>query len=223
MPSRTLTMGFFGLALGLPPAILGGCAAAAPAPPRAAARPPSAVEPSGASGAGFDGPFAERSLARVPAHVSLPDARAWHAHPSGSFTLLEHAPTRSTLALRIMTAPRLVRPSECEADARLARPSLPASDGASIVEERALAAPQGFDTRLVVGVEPRGDGSVHGFALAVGAATGRCYVACFETESAGDRAAADVAERLAVVVSGVFETLRVPSAEDRAVPPIGVK
>lgn len=214
-------MAFFGLVL------LGvtlGCAGASPA----AHAPPS--NPQGVPGPaqqdvskGFDGPFSERSLARVPARVSLPDARSWHAHPSGTFTVLEHAPTHSTLALRIASAARLVRPEQCEADARLARPSLPASDGASVVERRALAAPQGFDTRLVVGVEPRAGGTVRGYALAIGAATGRCYVACFETESAGPHAPDDVADRLAVAVSGVFETLRVPSADERVAPPIGVK
>jgi hypothetical protein len=221
MPARTLTMGSLGLVLAL--AVLScsvGATTAAPAvPPSPAPVPvPKAEAPSG-----FDGAFAERSLARVPARVSLPDARAWHARPSGSFTLLEHAPTHSTLALRVVNAQRLVRPEQCEADARLARPSLPANDGASIVERRALAAPPGFDTRLAVGVEPGAAGSVRGFAHAIGAATGRCYVACFETESVGPHAADDVADRLAVIVSGVFETLRVPSAEERVAPPIGVK
>jgi hypothetical protein len=64
---------------------------------------------------------------------------------------------------------------------------------------------------------------VHGFALAVGAATGRCYVASFETESAGAGAPGTVADRLAVVVSGVFGTLHVSVAEERVQPPVGVK
>jgi len=220
MPPRTLTMAFFGLVLG----VTLGCAGASPAeaPPRAPEHAvPAPVQKDAADG--FDGSFAERSLARVPARVSLPDARSWHAHASGSFTVLEHASTHSTLTLRVAAAARLVRPEQCEADARLARPSLPPSDGASVVERRALAAPQGFDTRLVVGVEPRAGGTVHGYALAIGAATGRCYVACFETEGGGPHAPDDVADRLAVVVSGVFETLRIPSADERAVPPIGVK
>jgi hypothetical protein len=220
MPARTLTMGFWGLVLAA--IVLFGCTSAASPPAHAPPRDPLPV-PKADVPSGFDGPFGERSLARVPARVSLPDARAWHARQSGSFTLLEHPPTHSTLALRVVNAARLVRPEQCEADARLARPSLPASDGTTIVERRALATPEGFDTRLAVGVEPGAAGSVRGFALAIGAATGRCYVACFETESAGPHAAEAVADRLAVMVSGVFETLRVPSAEERAAPPIGVK
>jgi len=170
----------------------------------------------------FDRDWAERTLWSVPLRVRLPEARAWHASASGTFTLLEHPATRSTLTLRVTLAPRLVRPHECEADARLARPSLPSMEASSIVEQRTLRAPAGFDVRLVVGVEPA-DGGVHGYALAVGAATSRCYVAAFETRSTGARAAEHVADRLAVVVSGILETMSVPNADARASPPMGVK
>jgi len=210
----------WGVLPGLLALLLPACGSPPPAaPPAPVARPVAGTPPVRA----FDRDWGERSLTRVPARVELPDARRWHAHASGSFTVLEHGPTRSTFALRIARAARLVRPEQCEADARLARPGLPTSDASSVVERRTLAAPSGFDTRLVVAVEPRAGGSVYGFALAIGAATGRCYVACFETESAGPGAPGEVAERLAVVVSGVFETLRVPGAEERAAPPVGVK
>ncbi len=189
------------------------------APPRqatpAVTRPPAARDD-------FDRAWGERDLRRVPVLVTLPDARAWHATASGTFTLLEHRSTRSTLALRVALAPRLVKPEQCEADARLARPTLPAIDPSSVVERRALAAPSGFDVRLVVGVTPAPNG-VRGYALAIGAGTSRCYVAAFETESAGAGAAERVADRLAVVVSGTLETMRVPNAELRVPPPAGVK
>jgi hypothetical protein len=154
----------------------------------------------------------------VPAIVRLPEASAWHASASGSFTLLEHRATESRLALRVWLAPRLVRPEACEADARLVRPSLPGGDASGVVEARTIGAPAGFDVHLVVGVEPRA-GGVHGYALAIGAGTSRCYVAAYETQGSGERAAERVAERLAVVVSGVLETLRVPNAEVRVQPP----
>ncbi len=194
-----------------------GCGATAPNSPPAPPRPAEApIEAAFAPG------FGERELERVPAIVTLPDPRAWHASASGTFTLLEHRATQSRLALRVTLAPRLVRPEQCEAEARLARPSLPGGDASSVVEQRKLTAPQGFDVRLVVGVEPKGTG-VHGYALGVGAATSRCYVAAYETESSGAHAAETVAERLAVVVSSVFETLRVPNAERRVQPPLGVE
>jgi hypothetical protein len=217
MPSRTLTMGNARVLLG---GVIAACSSPTPepaSPPRAA---PVRAAPAEAR---FDHDWGVRMLARVPVSVELPDARSWHAHASGSFTVLEHGPTRSTLVLRVSRAARLVRPEQCEAEARLLRPSLPASDASSILERRPLEAPPGFDTRLVVGVEPRAGGSVRGFALAVGAATGRCYVASFETESAGAGAPGAVADRLAVVVSGVLGTLHVPTAEERVPPPVGVK
>jgi hypothetical protein len=197
-----------------------GCGSEALRPSRttesaAASKPPATSE-------SFDRGWAERDLRRVPAIVTLPDARAWHASTSGTFTLLEQRATRSTLALRVTLAPRLVKPEQCEVEARLARPTLPVVDPSSVVERRALAAPAGFDVRLVVGVTPVPNG-VRGYALAIGAGTSRCYVAAFETESEGPSAADRVAERLAVVVTGTLETLRVPSAELFVQPPVRVK
>lgn len=232
MPAFTLTMGklprsrprrrFLGgkSLLGVAIACACGCGSGS------AARAPRAVQPSGVTepptaSEGFDRDWAERDLRRVPAIVTLPNARAWHATASGTFTLLEQRSTHSTLALRVTLAPRLVKPEQCEAEARLARPQLPVVDASSVVERRTLAAPSGFDVRLVVGVTPVPNG-VHGYALAVGAGTARCYVAAFDTEAVGAAAAQRVAERLAVVVAGTLETLRVPSADLRAAPPAGV-
>jgi hypothetical protein len=188
-----------------------GCGGVRPAPP-AAHRP--SVPPAARSMV-LDGGWAERLIWRVPVEVTLPDAAAWRASPSGTFTLLEHPRSRSRLALRVANAPRLVRPEQCESDARLARPSLPRADPGDVVERRTLSAPLGFDVRLTVGAEPSGTSGVHGWALAVGAATGRCYVAAFETDADGARAAEDVADRLALVVSGVLDTVRIPTAEGR--------
>ena len=188
--------------------------------PRSRRRGPAASGPVAvvsAPSALLDHDWGERTLSRVPVSLELPDARAWHARASGSFTELEHGPTQSTLILRLISrsgAPR-AGPEECEADARLARPSLPHHDPSDVVEQRTLASPAGFDTRLLVGVEPRPNERVRGIALAIGAATGFCYVAAFETESGGRRAAEDVADRLALVVSGVLETVPQPGAERR--------
>jgi hypothetical protein len=232
MPSLTLTTGNFrrlcvraAAATRKWPAFLAlefalACGAAqANAPVAPATKEP--ATPASGSGA-FDRAWGERDLRRVPARVMLPDALAWHATTSGTFTLLEHHASHSTLLLRVTLAPRLVRPAECEADVRLARPTLPADDPSSVIERRTLAAPAGFDVRLVVGVVPA-PGGVRGYALAIGAATSRCYIAAFETESTGAHAADRVAERLAVIVSGVLETMRVASPALDITPPVGVK
>ncbi len=232
MPPLTLTMGKLRCsrsrprvlgqkgAVAVAAALTFGCGSGALRPPRTTESPASSEPP--ASSESFDSDWAERDLRRVPAIVTLPNAGAWHASTSGTFTLLEQRATRSTLALRVTLAPRLVKPEQCETEARLARPTLPVVDPSSVVERRALAAPAGFDVRLVVGVTPVPNG-VRGYALATGAGTSRCYVAVFETESAGVGAADRVAERLAVVVAGTLETLRVPSAELLVPPPARVK
>jgi hypothetical protein len=162
-------------------------------------------------------------LESIPALVTLPDARGWHARRAGSFLSLEHRASESSLLLRVWKAARLVRPTECEAEARLARPSLPAVEPASRVEERILENPTGFDVRLVVGAQPGPGATVAGTALAVGAGIGRCYLMLYETRAAGPRAAERVADRLGVVVSGVFETIELADAERRVPPPAGVK
>jgi hypothetical protein len=196
-----------------------GCAGAAPAQ---APTPRPSTAPASRSRA-LDHGWGERVIWQVPVRVRLPDAAAWHATTSGTFTVLEHASTRSSLTLRVALAPRLVRPAECEADARLARPSLPGgADASAIVDERTILAPEGFDVRLVVGVEPAPKG-VRGWALAVGAATSRCYIGSYEALAEGPLAAEEVAERLALAVSGILETMLVPNADRRVSPPVGVK
>lgn len=205
--------------------LLLGCTAAGQAPStRAESTAPPVASAQAPASESFDRAWGARAILQVPVEITLPDARAWHASKQGTFTLLEHAPTRSRLTLRVTLAPRLVRPEACESDARLARPSLPSTlDSSTVVERRIIAAPPGFDTRLVVGVEPSVHGGVRGYAVAVGAATSRCYVAVFETESAGGNAAGYVADRLALAVSGILETMRVPDADRRLSPPVGVK
>jgi hypothetical protein len=196
-----------------------GCGGATPAPPPTP-RPSADRAPRSRA---LDHGWGERVIWQVPVRVRLPDAATWHATTRGTFTVLEHAPTHSSLTLRVTLAPRLVRPAECEADARLARPSLPgAADATAIVDERTITAPEGFDVRLVVGVEPAPKG-VRGWALAVGAATSRCYVGAYETLGEGPLAAEEVADRLALAVSGILETMRVPNVDRRVSPPVGVK
>jgi hypothetical protein len=232
MPLAALAMGNLGSNPGTLPRRLGpwlgALAVAALSPGCGGASPPPAPPPPvpGAelkSPASLDHGWRERELSRVPVRVRLPDAGAWRAKSSGTFTVLEHAPTRSSLTLRVVLAPRLVRPETCEADARLARPSLPGkSDASAIVEQRTISAPAGFDVRLTVGVEPASN-DVRGWAVAVGAATSRCYVAVYETIGIGPRAAPEVADRLALAVSGILETMHVPSADRSILPPVGVE
>jgi hypothetical protein len=192
--------------------------------PEPAVIPVAGPEASSPAGGDFDGvTWSSIELEAIPALITLPDASAWRAQRSGSFVLLSHGATQSTLVLRVWRAARLVRPSECEAEARLARPELPFAETQSRIEERRLEAPSGFDVRLVVAAQPGPGSSVRGSAVAVGAGVGRCYVAAFETFAEGARAMERVADRLGVVVPGVLETVRLEDATRRVPPPPGVK
>ena len=198
---------------------LGSCR---PAAPTAAPHDEIPVAPPPA--AEFEGvAWTQVELERLPALVTLPDARGWRARPNSTFVILEHGATQSRLVLRVWRAARLVRPAECEAEARLARPALPVLDPATRIEERALTVPSGFDVRLQVAARPGEGASVVGSALAIGAGVGRCYLAAYETVADGPHAAELVADRLSGVVQGIFETIQVESADGRVPPPPGVK
>jgi hypothetical protein len=110
----------------------------------------------------------------------------------------------------------LVRRSECEAQARLARPSLPIVRDDAVLERRALSAPAGFDTQLVVGVEPTPQG-LSGYALAIGAGVGRCYAAVFTTSANGTLAEQELATRLGLAVDRILSRVRERSVDERAV------
>lgn len=155
-------------------------------------------------------------LRAVPARVSLPDPSSWRAAREGSFVVLEQRATSSIIVLRSWKAARLVRPSECEAEARLLRPALPRVDPATLVDNRKIDAPRNHDVHLAVAVEEAPDRSVRGVALAVGAAVGRCYLASYETRAEGPSAPERVADRLATMVPGFIETVDVEGVEVRA-------
>jgi hypothetical protein len=151
-----------------------------------------------------------------PIELELPSKPAWQLADGPTWLVLRHAQTSSELALRTWRAERLVRRADCEAQARLARTSIPVVRDESVVERRTLAAPADFDTELLVGVEPTAQG-VSGYAIAIGASVGRCYAAVFSTHVAGSGAAQEVALRLGVVVDRILSSVRLRSVDERAV------
>ncbi len=181
------------------------------------AAPPASAAPSEPEPGETSATWRTVTINAVPARVTLPDASRWHARRDGSFVVLEDRSSRAELVLRVWRAERLTRPSDCEATARLVRPKLPRFDPASILDRRVIDAPRGYDVRLVVGVDATGTGGVRGYAVAIGAAIGKCYVAAYQTWAEGPNAPERVASRLAVVVPGVIEKVEVPQADDRDV------
>ena len=157
-------------------------------------------------------------LSSLPGAVTLYDPARWRSGSGGSFATLEHPPSRSTLALRVWRAARVVRPAECEAEARILRPQLPRVDPESIVDSRRIEAPHEFLGTLVVGVEPVPGGSTRGFALAVSSTVGRCFVFCFETVADGADAALVVAGRLHEAVDRILPSVELHGVEERIHP-----
>ena len=191
----------------------GGCAAA-PKPATAPAKPSVA-----ASSARFPDAAATRVRSRdldFPIELHLPDKPAWRITDGPTWLVAQHAQTSSELALRTWRAERLVRRTDCEAQARLARPAIPVVRDEAVVERRALATPADFDTELVVGVEPSAQG-ISGYAIAFGASVGRCYAAVFTTHVTGAGAEQEVATRLGSAVDRIFSTVRLRSVDERAV------
>ena len=193
--------------------LVSACAGSHPAP----VAPPASAPPRAAGGHFPDGP-AHRVRSQAldfPIELMLPERDSWQIS-DGAWLVAEHAVTSSRLALRTWRAERLVRRSDCEAQARLALSSLPTIREEAVVDRRALSAPAELDTELVVGVEPSARG-ISGYAVAFGSGVGRCYAAVFTTsvnDAGGER---EVATRLGIVVDRVLSGVRVRSVGDRAV------
>jgi hypothetical protein len=176
-------------------------------------------QPSFPSRLGFPDGRSERLRSRsldLPIELMLPEKASWRISDGPTWLEAEHASSSSKLVLRTWRAERLVRRSDCAAQARLARPTLPIVRDEAIVERRAFAAPKGFDAELVVGVEPSRAG-VAGYAIVFAASVGYCYAAVFTTTASGDAAEQEVAARLGIAVDRVLSTVRTRSVDDRAV------
>ncbi|HEY4102693.1 MAG TPA: hypothetical protein VGM44_02345, partial [Polyangiaceae bacterium] len=131
----------------------------------------------------------------LPIEFVLPEKSTWQITPGQTWLEAVQSSSASSFAIRTWRAGRLVKRSECEQQARLARPAIPRVDPDSIVEQRPFNAPVGFDSELVVGVEPTARG-VEGYALVFGANVGFCYAAVFTTVASGGGAEQTVAARL---------------------------
>ncbi|MEO8906246.1 MAG: hypothetical protein ABI627_32380 [Polyangiaceae bacterium] len=213
--SRMSRMGRVGRAvLGTAPCLVAlACSAPAPRPARApvpvAAGPTTVRFPDGASGR-----LRSKDL-DFPIELRLPSKPEWQVTDGPTWLVARHAATSSELALRTWRAERLVRRTDCAAQARLARTSIPEIHDETVVERRAFGTPADFDTELVVGVEPTAKG-LSGYALAIGASVGRCYAAVFTTRVDGSGAEQEVATRLGVAVDQIFASVRLRSVDDRA-------
>ena len=156
---------------------------------------------------------------RFSVALSLPERSRWNVDDRTERWLVAvHPSTQSKLRVRTWLAPRLVRPAECAAEARLWSGDIP-DLAENAVERRELGAPPGFRTELTVGVRPARAGQLEGYAVAFGATVGRCYGAIFSTMAGGEAKADVIGRRLAVVVDGVLARVESIAIDQRAEPP----
>jgi len=170
----------------------------------------------------LSGDFLDGKAGRVRSHtldfpleLTLPDKARWQIAEGPTWLVADHRPSSSQLALRTWRADRLVRRAECEAQARLGRPTIPIVHEDAVVDRHGLSAPADFDSQLVVGVEPSALG-IAGYALVIGASVGRCYAAVFTTQVRGKDAELEVAARLGLAVERILNRVRVLSVDERA-------
>lgn len=201
-------------------AALAGCGSGsqAPLPPPTSAPAPSAAPPPAGSGAELPSTgWGSARSARQSVELSLPDRDGWHVDDAATaWFSARHPVTRSELLLRTWRAARTVKRDECEAQARLWRPSIPPAPEESVIERRMVAAPEGWSTELVVGVGPAPTpGELQGFALAFGVTVGRCYALLYTTLDSGRGAEVTIARRLGVIADEVVPSVRFLSIDDR--------
>jgi hypothetical protein len=206
-----------GLGWLLPVALLGACATAAAAPPQPVPVAPAAEPISAPAPELDDGGWGLADSKRHSLEMPLPDRASWSLDDSTTpWFVAVHERTRSELSARIWRAGRLVRPSECERQARLWKPAIPGVGAESVLEARRLSAPPGWTTELTVGVERVGAGQeLRGFALAYGATVGRCYAFVYTTFATGAGAQASIGRRLAIVADEIVPQVRMRSIDER--------
>jgi hypothetical protein len=197
------------------------CHPVAPATPPTVQRsePPTRSEPpvDPAVVALRDSGWGKLELARIALELSVPEAQSWREVAGKHWVELEHAPSHSRLELTVKRAARLVRPEECEAEARLEHPDLPRVEAESAIERRSLTLPGDLRGELSVSLEDVGDTLV-GHATLFGASVGRCVAMHFVTRVRGAGRDHEVARRLRLVVDGVLPTLSVRTADARIQP-----
>lgn len=157
-------------------------------------------------------------LPRFSLVVPLPEFAEWSIDDTTErWFVARHAGSSSELRLRAWSANRSVTPEQCETQARLWLRAAPVPADDDAVEVRRLRAPTGYHGQLIAGVRLIDAGSeLEGYALAFGAAVGRCYAAVFTTRGRGPRAEERVGATLAVVAGGMLERVEVGEVEDRA-------
>jgi hypothetical protein len=200
-------------------ALLGACAAAPRESKPTPVQPPEldAPEPAAPPELG-DLRWGLARSARHSLELPLPERESWSLDDrSTPWLVARHERTRSELIARLWRAERLVRPEDCERQARLWNRAIPEVVADAVIEARRAPTPPGWTTELTVGAERAASGhELRGYALAFGSSVGRCYALVYTTVAAGAGAQASVGRRLAIVADEIVPRVRVRSIDERA-------
>lgn len=163
-------------------------------------------EPRGVFGRGFRVIYATGQGLEFP----LPDAAGWRRDPRQKQSwVARHLVTSSTLVVRAWRHDDIARAEDCEEQARLWRPDLPAVANAELVETRQQTIANVYASQVTILVRaPRDGGALSGHALAFGSDARDCLMLAFSTSASGTGADAEIARRLGAVVESVFGRAR---------------
>jgi hypothetical protein len=139
----------------------------------------------------------------------LPNPEGWRVDPTERFSwVVHHRRSESALVVRVWRTDAIVRPEDCERQARTWRPDLPRLDAAEIVQSSRPRLAGDYDGRLTVGVRSSAraptEVRLSGYALAFGSAARSCLLLAFSTFAEGPSARRSIADRLALIVSTAF-------------------
>jgi hypothetical protein len=157
-----------------------------------------------------------------PLVLALPEAARWTVIAEGRWFVAEHAPTRSSVAVRVWPARATVSWQECWAELGRGHPELRAARGTErlLAEDvpPPLGAPPGFFGHLEVFLSPPESAATQprGIAAHVGAGPRRCYAVVFRAEAPpGDAHGAELAARLERATERILRRLRWRGLEER--------
>lgn len=145
---------------------------------------------------------------RFDARLALPGKEKWRIDDTRTpwLTASQEA-TRSNVLLRTWFDENRMTRDRCEERARALRP-IPTRDGATMLEQRRLDVPPGFDTVADVFVQnDPGSDKIYGFVLAFGGNARRCFAYVYVTSESGAGGEARIADRLAQMVERSLATL----------------
>lgn len=156
--------------------------------------------------------------ARQGLRLPLHDARGWQLDDASSTWLLgQNSAEEATLLVRLWSDEQRRNRDKCEASARELR-RLPTLESMTLLEERPVDVPSGFDTVARVAVREDGKSGLYGVVLAFGGRARRCFAFVFVTHASGPSAERVVGERLARAVE---TTLAGVELDSRLVAPVG--